>query len=151
MKKLLALTIITALTITASACDGEKPTKVNSMQARDKALSCDDIRLEINESEFYRTEAEKSRGLGVKTVIAPLGYMNTYMNAGDAVDAADARISYLNRIYEIRKCDSQIGKQQQPQVYQAQQAYTGQPQVQYVQPPVQQYGAPGTVQTPPGY
>lgn len=148
MKKLLAFTILTGLALTISACDGAKPTKVNSMQTRDKALSCDDIRLEINEAEFYRSEAEKSRGLGVKTVIAPLGYMNTYMNAGDAVDAADARISYLNRIYEIRKCDSQVAK---PQTYQAPQAFTGQPQVQYIQPPIQQYGAPGTMQTPPGY
>lgn len=37
----------------------------------------------------------------------PLGYVSTYMNAEDAIDAADARVEYLNRIYEILKCDEQ--------------------------------------------
>jgi hypothetical protein len=112
VKQFTIIALIAASTM-LSACEGDQPTKVTAMQNKDKVLNCDDILLEINESEFYRKEAEKSKSLGVKTVIAPIGYLDTYMNAGDAVAAADARISYLNRIYEIRKCS----RDQQPSAY----------------------------------
>jgi len=87
------------------ACAGEKSVKVSSMQKKDKNLSCREIMLEINEAEFYRNTAEKNKNPGIKSLLMPLGYVSTYLDAEEAAGAADARISYLNRVYDIMKCD----------------------------------------------
>lgn len=88
-----------------TSCAGDKSEKVTSLQKKDKNLSCDEVMLEINEAEFYRKTAEKNKAPKIKSVLMPLGYVSTYMDAEEASDAADARIDYLNRIYEILKCD----------------------------------------------
>jgi hypothetical protein len=43
--------------------------------------------------------------LGIKSIVMPLGYIDTFMSADEAIQAADARIQYLNRIYDIKRCD----------------------------------------------
>lgn len=104
MKKI--LTFI-ALSLLLSSCSGgsEESTAVKSMQKNDKKLSCKEILLEMNEAEFYKKMAYKNRGPKLKNVLMPLGYISTYMNADEAIGAAEARVSYLDRIYEIMGCD----------------------------------------------
>ena len=89
-----------------SACTGSKSDKVTSLQKRDKLLSCKEVQLEINEAEFYRQTAEKNKGPNVRNIMMPLGYVSTYMSAEEAIDASDARVDYLNRIYAIMDCDN---------------------------------------------
>lgn len=101
--KLLAIIPFVAL----AACQGTDSTKVQALQKKDKNLSCTEVMLELNEAEFYRKTAETNKGPKLKSVLMPLGYVSTYMNAEDAVDAANSRIDYLNRIYEILSCEKQ--------------------------------------------
>ncbi len=93
--------------VVLTACSGKESVKVQSLQKKDKHLSCSEVMLEINEAEFYRRTAEKNKTPGVSTLLMPLGYISTYMDAENAKGAADARIDYLNRIYEILRCDEQ--------------------------------------------
>src|SRR5690606_11424778 len=88
-----------------TACSGQESPKVASLQKKDKSLTCSEVQLEINEAEFYRKTAENNKNPNVKSLLMPLGYISTYVSADDASNAADARIDYLNRIYDILKCD----------------------------------------------
>jgi len=91
-------------------CSAEDPsTKVKPMQRKDKRLSCKEILLEMNEAEFYRQMAYKNKGPKIKNVLMPLGYISTYMDSEEAIDAANARVSYLDRIYEIMNCTEKEG------------------------------------------
>lgn len=104
MLKNYGILLVTGLLL--GACAGDQSVKVTSLQKKDKNLNCSEVMLEINEAEFYRKTAEGNKNLKVKSVLMPLGYVSTYVNAEEAVDAADARIDYLNRIYDILNCDN---------------------------------------------
>ncbi len=101
IKKLLTLSFAAVL---LTSC-GEQSEKPEPMKRTDKNLSCSDIQLEINEADFYKKQAFDKKKLGVKNIIMPLGYIDTFMSADEAIQAADARIQYLNRIFEIKHCD----------------------------------------------
>jgi len=90
---------------TMTACSSDDSPKVASMQKKDKALSCQQVQLEINESEFYRKTAEKNKSPKIKSLLMPIGYVYTYVDAEEAIEQADQRIDYLNRIYDILNCD----------------------------------------------
>ena len=96
-----------------SACAGDSSTTVRTMQRKDKQLSCREVLLEMNEAEFHKKTAEKNQGPKLKNVLMPLGYISTYMNAEEAIGAANARVSYLDKIYEIMACESNEGGGQQ--------------------------------------
>jgi len=102
---------VAAAGLVLTACSGEKSVKVAALQKKDKNLSCSEVMLEINEAEFYRSTAERNKNPGVKSLLMPLGYISTYVDAEEAANAADARIDYLNRIYEILHCDEASGQQ----------------------------------------
>ena len=98
--------LLSTLMLIISACGGsDESTKVKAMQRKDKRLSCEEILLEMNEADFYRKMAHKNRGPKLKSVLMPLGYISTYMDAEEAIDAAEARVSYLDKIYEIMRCE----------------------------------------------
>jgi hypothetical protein len=103
------ITVFLAATL-VSACTGQRSERVNSLQKKDKYLSCKEIQLEMNEAEFYRRTAEKNKGPSVQNVMMPLGYISTFMSAEDAIQASDARGDYLNRVYEILECDNPKGE-----------------------------------------
>ncbi len=105
MKKLL---FISFLSVLITSC-GEDSVKVEPMKKNDRELSCSDILLEINDAEFYKKQAEEKKSLGVKSIIMPLGYIDTYMNADEAITAADSRVEYLRKVYDIRGCQSVAG------------------------------------------
>ncbi len=100
------LTIALTAGLFLTACAGDKSVKVASLQKKDKNLSCSEVMLEINEADFYRKTAERNKGPKVKSLLMPLGYISTYVNAEEAIGAAAARVDYLNRIYEILDCDN---------------------------------------------
>lgn len=99
---LLSLLALFVLTSCGSAHESKK---IKSMQRKDKQLSCKEILLEMNEADFYRKMAHKNKGPKLTSMLMPLGYISTYMSAEEAIDAADARVSYLDQIYEIMRCE----------------------------------------------
>lgn len=103
LRSLFAVVILGLLT---TACSGTKSQSVSSLQKRDKNLSCKEIMLEQNEAAFYRKTAENNKGPSVKNVMMPLGYISTFVSAENAIEAANSRIDYLNRIYDILDCDN---------------------------------------------
>lgn len=107
MKRVIVLLGVTCL---MTACAGERSPMVQSVQKKDKELSCTEVLLEMNEAEFYKNTAETKRQPSLKNVVMPLGYVSTYMNSSDAINAAGSRISYLNKIYEIMGCDGEKGR-----------------------------------------
>lgn len=143
IKKLSALGVVLAMTAACSSST-DVSTKVQAMQKKDKQLTCKEILLEMNEAEFYRGVANKNKGPKLKYVLMPLGYISTYMNAEEAIEASNARVSYLDKIYEISGCGLNGGQEAVPVNYQNQPYYGTQqqmvqraPQVQYqVQPQV---------------
>ena len=102
IKKMALLCATTAFL--ASCASSEYSTTVKPMQRKDKKLSCSEVLLEMNEADFYRKTAQKNRGPKLKNIIMPLGYISTYMSSEEAIEAADARVAYLDQIYEIMHC-----------------------------------------------
>lgn len=100
--------LLSLLTLSLMACAGKESEKVEAMQKRDKTLTCREVLLEQNEADFYRTTAEKNKAPGVRSVLMPLGYISTYMDADEAVSAAKARTDYLARIYTILGCENKL-------------------------------------------
>lgn len=143
MKKTLFLLL---LSVTLTSC-GEDSVKVEPMKKNDRELSCSDMLLEVNDAEFYKKQALEKKALGIKSIIMPLGYIDTYMNADEAITAADSRIEYLKKIYEIRGCEALATPLRvQPQQQQAAAPIT------YQQPQQQTYSSDGyQVNTPSGY
>ena len=128
MVKILLFTIGSLLIL--SACgSGDYSTSVKAMQRKDKRLSCKEILLEMNEAEHYRKMAHKNKGPKLKNVLMPLGYVSTYMNAEEAIGASEARVGYLDQIYEIMRCDEkELMEERQNTPYQQPQYYAPEPQ-----------------------
>ena len=89
-----------------TACSGVKSQSVMSLQKSDKYLSCKEIMLEQNEAAYYRKTAENNKGPSFRNIFMPLGYISTYVNAENAIEASSSRIEYLNRVYDILDCDN---------------------------------------------
>ncbi len=117
LRKIIALG---ALSVMVAACGGveEASTKVKSLQKSDKNLSCREILLEMNEAEFYDKMAHKNRGVKLKNVLMPLGYISTYMDSEEAINDAKARVEYLDKIYEIMHCEEKEKQEGKLPIYQ---------------------------------
>ncbi len=102
IKKILT---VSAVLLLLSSC-GEQSEKVEPLKRSDKQLNCGDIQLEINEADMYKKQAMEKKQLGIKSIVMPLGYIDTYMSADEAIQAADARVQYLTRISDIKHCDA---------------------------------------------
>lgn len=113
--------MLSALSVVIVACGGvssdEASPKVKSLQKNDKNLSCREILLEMNEAQFYNKMAHKNRGVKLKNVLMPLGYISTYMDSEDAIGAAQARVEYLDKIYEIMHCEEREKELEKLPVY----------------------------------
>lgn len=100
--KNVAVCTLAALMVTA--CSGKPSPRVNGISTDDKNLNCEQLRLEMNDASFIRSQAAKNQRFRAGDVLTPGSYMATKSNADDAVGAADERLSYLRNIYEIKKC-----------------------------------------------
>jgi len=99
-KKVIYLGFFAALT----SCTCGTPLKVTSIQGDDKNLACKDVILEINEAEHYRDQAAGAEGINLGNALAPVCWVSSYVDANEAIKAANARIDYLGRIYELMDC-----------------------------------------------
>jgi hypothetical protein len=125
IKKICMLGSVLLLATACSSTGGAGSTpKVQAMQKKDKQLSCKEILLEMNEAEFYKGMANKNKGPRLKNVLMPLGYISTYMNAEEAIEASNARVSYLDKVYDIMGCEEEGMQATTPQhVYAPAQGY----------------------------
>ena len=122
LRKILVMSLLSVLVVACGGDDGEQKTpKVKSLQKNDKNLSCREILLEMNEAQFYNKMAHKDRGVKLKNVLMPLGYISTYMDSEDAIGAAQARVEYLDKIYEIMHCEDREKELEKLPLYQGQQ------------------------------
>lgn len=103
------IALILMVPLLLCSCSGVRSSAVVPVQSKDKQLTCKEILLEINESQQYKDAAEKNKNPGVRSFLAPLGYVYTLTSANEAIDAADKRITYLNEVYQISGCDSGAG------------------------------------------
>lgn len=87
-----------------ASCTCGKPLKVTSIQGDDKKLACKDVILEINEAEHYREQASKEKGINFGEALMPVCWVSGYIDGAQAVKAANARIDYLGRIYDLLDC-----------------------------------------------
>lgn len=99
-KKLSALAILATLV----SCTCATPLVVSEIQKSDKKLTCKDIILEINEAEHYKDLAKKERGIGFGNALMPVCWASSYVDAAKSVDAANARVAYLGKIYDVLDC-----------------------------------------------
>lgn len=118
LKKILSLGLVSIMVAACASSDDAELVKVKALQRKDKNLSCQEILLEMNEAQFYNKMAHKKRGVKLKNVLMPLGYISTYMDAEDAIGAAKARVEYLNRIYEIMRCEDKERQEEKLPYYQ---------------------------------
>lgn len=104
MKKVLLLTVTAALALSACA-----PRYNPNAQKPDADLSCSEVRSEINRAESARAEATNNRGLSGQNVAWALIFLpgivaNEYTNE-QVQKAADNRISKLNQLYAVKRCN----------------------------------------------
>lgn len=105
MLKLKTIAIISIVLATA-ACSGVRSNAVVPVQSKDKQLTCREMLLEMNEAEQYKAAAEKNKNPGVRSFLAPLGYVYTLTSADEAIEASEKRIAYLRDVYQISGCTS---------------------------------------------
>lgn len=111
-KKWFNILLLSILSVTLVSCSCSRPKKVRTIQREDKQLTCKDVILEINETEYLRKQALESKGISPSQALLPLCWAPTYMAAQDAVKAADERLEYLSQIYDLLHCGQ---KQRAPQ------------------------------------
>ncbi len=110
MKKIIAISI---LSLSLAACSSTRSAKVEEIKPSDKHLECSQIALEVNEADYYAKRAERNRGLSLKTLFHPVGYIGTLSSSHDAISASNNRIDYLKEIYKIKNCDAEEQKPSQ--------------------------------------
>ena len=87
------------------------PHVVESVKTSDTTLTCTQIDLEMKESERFRTDAQKEKGMTGTNVAAVIFFwpamIGTYSNANEAIAAADTRKAHLMGLYTNKKCAEQ--------------------------------------------
>jgi len=101
MKKILLIT----LTALLSAC--ATPTVIQSTKPGDTGLSCAQLQNEYADAERLRKEAEGEKGVTGGNVARLLFWpsiIGTYMNANEAIAAAENRKVHLANVMMNKKC-----------------------------------------------
>lgn len=99
--KVLWVSLIASIT---ASCACNRPDEIRPVRREDKQLTCKDVVLEINETEYLRKKAEESRGISADQILLPLCWMPTYLAGQETVKAADERLEYLGQIYDLLNC-----------------------------------------------
>ena len=102
MKKIIALAAISMLAACAT------PTVVQTRQATDAALSCDQIKNEIAEAERFEKAARKDRTVTGTNIAAAILFwpalIGTYSNTEEAINAAKERRENMMALNASKNC-----------------------------------------------
>lgn len=94
------------LTFTVSACVSPDVVLTNTIE--DDNLSCDQIKLQLQQLEQIRTEAAKGQTMSGENVAAALLFwpavIGNYANAKQALEAAEKRNDVLIDLAERKRC-----------------------------------------------
>jgi len=97
---------VVALSLLVVSCgSSDKVASIVPMQSKDKSLTCTEILLEMNDAKFQGNIAKKKKNAKLSSIIMPLGYVSDYLDAEEKIGLSQDRISYLEGIYDIHKCD----------------------------------------------
>ena len=102
MKKLLIIISIFALSSCAS------PTVVDVMMPGDASLSCGQLQNAYTETKRYKREADGEKGVTGGNVARLLFWpsiIGTYLNANEAIQAADSRMVHLANVMRSKDCE----------------------------------------------
>jgi hypothetical protein len=103
MKKLY---IAIAVAILLSAC--ASPTVVQTVKPGDAGLSCPQLQNEFADAERFKKEAESEKGVTggntARLLLWPL-ILGPYMNANEAISAAENRKIHITNIMMQQKCE----------------------------------------------
>jgi len=106
MKNLKLIAGVACLGLLVTAC--ATPTVVETRQASDRNLNCEQLLAAIEETNDFEEEARDDRGVTGTNVAAAVFFwpalIGTYMNTEDAIEAAQDRREYLTELYEQRDC-----------------------------------------------
>ena len=106
MKNLKLIAGVASLGLLVTAC--ATPTVVETRQASDRNLNCEQLLAAIEETNDFEEEARDDRGVTGTNVAAAVFFwpalIGTYMNTEDAIEAAQDRREYLTELYEQRDC-----------------------------------------------
>jgi hypothetical protein len=103
MKKIYIPLILVAL---LSAC--ASPTVIQTMKPGDMGLSCAQLQNEYSDADRYKKEAEGEKGVTGGNTARLLFWpaiVGTYMNANEAISAAENRKVHLVNMMTQQKCD----------------------------------------------
>ena len=106
MKKLIAIGITVALVGCAS------PTVVQSVKPGDSGLGCAQLQNEYADADKFKKEAEGEKGVtggNVARVLFWPAIIGTYMNANEAIAAADNRKVHLANLMNQKNCQIPLG------------------------------------------
>ncbi len=101
MKKMLLIVLISIL----GAC--ATPSVVQSMKPGDTGLSCPQLQNEYADAERFKKEADSEKGVTGGNVARVLFWpliVGTYMNANEAIAAAENRKVHLGNLMNQKNC-----------------------------------------------
>ena len=103
MKKIfLPMVVVTLMSACAS------PTVVQTMKPGDTGLSCAQLQNEFSDADRYKKEAESEKGVTGGNTARLLFWpaiVGTYMNANEAMGAAENRKVHLTNLMVQQKCE----------------------------------------------
>ena len=102
MKRVLPIVAATILAGCAS------PTVVQSVKPGDSGLSCSQLQNEYSDTDRFKKEAESEKGVTGGNVARLLFWpsiVGTYMNANEAIAAADNRRVHLANLMTQKSCE----------------------------------------------
>ena len=103
MKKNLAICLLGSLLLSACA----SPTVVQAIKPGDTGLTCAQLQNEYSEAEKMKTEASSTKGVTGGNIARLLFWpsiVGTYMNANEAIAAADNRQVNLANLMQQKNC-----------------------------------------------
>lgn len=105
MKK---VALIISLLSAAIATGCASPTVVQSKQAADSNMTCDQLRAAYSEAQDFETKARKERGVTGTNVAAAIFFwpamIGTYKNTEEAIEAAQSRQKHLEKVGAEKNC-----------------------------------------------
>lgn len=96
---------VTMAAVALSACGGKHSPRAAPVTTADKNMSCEELKLEMNDAMYIRKTAEENRGLSARNILWPFGYPATYMSAEEAIESADRRLEYLHGVFMSKNCE----------------------------------------------
>jgi hypothetical protein len=103
IKSVLSFVLVLGL---LSAC--ASPTVVQTVKPGDTGLNCAQLQNEFSDAERFKKEADSEKGVtggNVARILFWPAIIGTYMNANEAIAAAENRKVHLTNLMVQQKCD----------------------------------------------